>query len=124
MALWLSGVVFLLCCDMPKAEAASADSCPLSRLQNHCDKARNNRQLLTRSNQETEKADCFGFIPAVFDKARKIQKIEPVVHAETLVSPAPPASLLVQNAPRSALAYRSNVANGRNIFIKNCVFRI
>jgi hypothetical protein len=125
MALWLSGIVFLLCCELPKAEAAPADSCPLARMKGHCDKAKNAPPLLTLSNlPDTGEADCCGFIPAVFDKARKIQKIEPVAHTETAVMSAPPAAFAVQNTLRTVSVYRSNVANGKRIFIKNCVFRI
>lgn len=124
MALWLSGLVFLLCCEMPKAQA-SVDDCPLGRMKGHCDKARNTPPLVTLSDMpDTEQADCCGFIPAVFDKARKIQKIEPIAHAETAVTPAPTANFNLPNSIRQKSAYLSNVANGRRTFVKNCAFRI
>jgi hypothetical protein len=79
LALWISGIIFLLCCEITKAQAASMDNCPLSRMRSHCDKTKKNLASRILSNQrDTREIDCCGFIPAVFDKARKIQKIEQV----------------------------------------------
>ena len=124
MALWLSGIVFLLCCEMPGAKAA-ADSCPMSRMQGHCDKAKKNRpSLVLRNAPDSQEIDCCGFIPAVFDKARKIQKIEPVAHTETTVQPGPPVFVSTNSFPQAPITYSSKLYARNKIFIKNCVFRI
>lgn len=75
MMIWLSGVVFLFCCEMPGGRAEAEEFCPLKRVSEHCDKAEELSKIgfaIDRSKEPM--ADCCAFIPAVFDKARKIDK--------------------------------------------------
>src|SRR5262245_46739322 len=69
LAIWLSGVVLVLCCHMQQAEAA--DFCPLAKFGAHCDKAEKgtNSEKLTNQNDECG-LDCCSFIPSFYDKTR------------------------------------------------------
>ena len=63
MAIWLSGVVFLLCCHVQNVNAAEMGSCPLAKLGIHCDKAEKNKDSEKISNQSNDQGmDCCGFI--------------------------------------------------------------
>src|SRR5688500_5529333 len=74
LAVWLSGFVLLFCCGAMKARAGT-ESCPLAKAKSHCDKtnkAEPNAPVF--SADSGLRFDCCGFLPAVFDKARKIEK--------------------------------------------------
>jgi len=125
MALWLSGIIFLLCCEMSKTEAAPEDSCPLGRMKGHCDKAKNKMPSATLSGrQESQEVDCCGFIPAVFDKARKIQKSEPLAQPESIPQPGSPTLLSVGDFRQNLRSYSTKTFARKKIFIMNRVLRI
>ena len=88
MAIWLSGLVFLLCCHVQNTRAAEMDSCPLLKLGAHCDKADKEKdsEKVTRQNNET-RVDCCGFIPAFFDKTRTIDNNQQVAVAALIMVP-------------------------------------
>lgn len=125
MALWLSGIVFLLCCEMPKTQAAPEDSCPLSKMKGHCDKAKSKQPSITLSSlPDTREVDCCGFIPAVFDKARKIQKTEPLAQPAPVPQPGPSTQNIAIALREAFPNYHSKIIAGNKIFLKNRVLRI
>jgi hypothetical protein len=74
MSLWLSGVALLLFCQLP-ARAAGSDFCPLARAsKGHCDHAAKTTKSKLISQRTSEAFDCCGFIPAMFDKTRKVER--------------------------------------------------
>src|SRR6185503_10406274 len=73
LTLWLSGVLFLFCGQMSAMEPA--EFCPFGKGKSHCDKAKaENDSPLVSKESSGQKLDCCGFLPAVFDKNRKVEK--------------------------------------------------
>jgi len=125
MALWLSGVVFLICCGTMSGQSMDAEFCPLAVKSAHCDKteaADSSAPGIERA--ETETVDCCAFLPALFDKNRKLERTE---QPET-VSNQPIAArfylspTIVRQTESSA--FTPHIPNRQNTFVKNCVFRI
>jgi hypothetical protein len=74
MSIWLSGIALLLFCQLP-ARASGSDYCPLTRAaKSHCDRATQQSKTESFSQSTPEAFDCCAFIPAVFDKTRKIDR--------------------------------------------------
>ena len=125
MAVWLSGVVFLLCCQTMNAKAMAADSCPLAKKSEHCNKAKKADQKSPVFEFKGEsRVECCSFLQAVFDKARKIEQGQEQVAITPKVSPvrfAPPtpASILP-----TFTTLHSHVQDRHGTFKRNCVFRI
>jgi hypothetical protein len=126
LAVWLSGVVFLFCCEMPNAQASEAESCPL-RKTSHCDKKLIDETASQFDSFETENEsiNCCRFMSQVFDKARKLEtNQQPSDIATTVVVVLPPKfSFLKINSP-SFIAYQSAIHNRGSTYLRNRVFRI
>ena len=125
LIIWLSGIVFLLCCEMPKTQASNVESCPLAKTQ-HCSKTSsvrvNSDFALLQTNQPA--FNCCNFLSLVFDKARKIEKTQKIVTAQTNVKVFQPIFSIVNRQFSEPKNFHSFVINRENIHIKNCVFRI
>lgn len=74
MALWLSGFIFLFCCEKLNAQQMDAEFCPLEKLSGHCD--RNESAAPVVETTVDASVDCCAFLPVVFDKARKLEPIQ------------------------------------------------
>ncbi|MDQ3801465.1 MAG: hypothetical protein M3384_18745 [Acidobacteriota bacterium] len=132
LVVWLSGLVLLFCCGNMEARAAEteADSCPLAKM-SHCDKQQaasdgEDNPDFAGFQKQSQAADCCGFLPAVFDKARKIEKNPQIALTATAATEkilAPKFSFVVR-AAESPKIYRSVVRNRGSTYLKNCVFRI
>ena len=125
MSVWLSGIVFLFCCETMNAATSEADSCPLAKMSAHCDKTEkaNTASVLVAGTQ-SDRVDCCGFLPAVFDKNRKLerdQKLSAPTPQLIAVQFDPPKTF--DCTPRLAAVY-SHVSYQKDLSIKNCVFRI
>ena len=126
MAIWLSGVVFLFCCEKINGTSVTADSCPLAKMSSHCDKAARaylNSPVIERTDAEC--VDCCGFLPAIFDKARNIERTQKEI-AVTLKPVALRFKAVYSGkypAPITTIV-RSHVADKQTTFVQNCVFRI
>lgn len=125
LIIWLSGIVFLLCCEMPIAQASNVESCPLAKTQ-HCSKqssvGENSDFALFQTSQPA--FDCCNFFSLVFDKARKIEPTQKIVTAQTNVKVFQPVFSVVNRQFPAQKNFHSFVINRENIHIKNCVFRI
>lgn len=126
LAVWLSGFVLLFCCGaMAAAEArGAAESCPLARAKSHCDKAERAKKdapIFALSSSLT--FDCCGFLPAVFDKTRKIEKTPQIIGVSRAKVDAPKFLSVASNFA-VAEVYRAPQLARKKIFIKNRVFRI
>ena len=126
MVFWLSGVLFLFCCGTMQAKAADADFCPLAaKGKSHCNKAQAANDLPTFSNEsENQKFDCCGFLPAIFDKTRKIEKHQHVAQPAAKIKVDLPKFSPVENNFVTVAEYRPPITKQHKIFIKNCIFRI
>jgi len=126
MSIWLSGVVFLFFCYMPMAVSASGH-CPLSKpASGHCDKGPLTTGNSERALDSTPRVlGCCGFMPAVFDKVRKIERQTQVSQpaqrpAITRLSFEP----ILPSSPGTSELYSSFSPLQNKSFIKNRVFRI
>ena len=124
MSVWLSGIVFLFCCQAMNARA-DIESCPLAKMSHHCDKAGSKSE--SPHSVDMPPVNCFngcGFMPAVFDKSRKVEE----GRSQLAVSDSPVviAAVIPEGWVHKAAApwqYRVFVPPER-IFIRNCTFRI
>jgi hypothetical protein len=125
LIIWLSGIVFLFCCEMPKAQASNAESCPLAKT-NHCSKQSNTETVSGFASLQTNQQsfDCCKFLPLVFDKARKIEKTQKAEMVKTIVKAFQPVFSAVNHSVFVPKNFHSVVINRENIHLKNCVFRI
>jgi hypothetical protein len=125
LIIWLSGIVFLFCCEMPKAQASNVESCPLAKT-NHCSKQSDVKTVSGFASLQTNQQsfDCCKFLPLVFDKARKIEKIQKAETAQTFIKVFQPLFSAVNRQFHAPQNFHSVVINQENIHLKNCVFRI
>ena len=124
MALWLSGVVFVFCCYANSAVAHKPEFCPMHTASHHCDGMMpQNDGSSNVGRVEGVCFDCCGYLPAVFDKARKVDQAPPVTAPERvalkprLITPRPTRAPL-------APAYRTRLPDKSRTFISTQVFRI
>ena len=125
LIVWLSGIVFLFCCEMPNAQASMAESCPLAK-KNNCSKQSNAETISGFASLQTSQTavDCCRFLLLVFDKARKIEKIQKAETVQTIVKVSQPVFSVVSHSFPPKSNFHSVVINRENTQLKNCVFRI
>lgn len=125
LVVWLSGIVFLVCCERFGVEASAAESCPMAAMAGHTSDAEHEevkRDFAERS--EKDCMDCCGFLAAVFDKSRKLeraQKQAAVASVPTTINfrvPGDPAG------PETIRAIYTRLPDKQRTFIKNRVLRI
>lgn len=124
MAVWLSGFVFLFCCQNMRA-AAEAEFCPMAKM-GHCDHAQK-ADPNAASFEKTQPVcvDCCAFLPAVFDKTRKVEPAQKHLAQATLPKIAIAFNApVVEHIPTIAALSNEFVANGRSTHLRHCVFRI
>jgi hypothetical protein len=126
LALWLSGVVFILCCHLQNEYVAKRDSCPLVKLGAHCDKGQEKAkqpEIITRQNDDQE-MDCCAFIPAFFDKTRTNDNYQQVAAAAPTAISAPSIVLITRQVIAAPRVYNSPPLLKNDTFLKNRTFRI
>lgn len=122
MSVWLSGIVFLFCCEMPAA-AAEKEFCPLTKASELCDKTKNSKNSrISKDGNRT--VDCCEFFPTIFDKVRKIDKNDSIeLQAERLEVEVPRLVIIAGNFTIPA-TYKPLPPARSRIFIRNRVLRI
>jgi hypothetical protein len=124
MAFWLTGVAFLFCCENISAASGDAEFCPLAKISSHCDKSAKADAGNSAVSDGDDWVECCEFLPAIFNKARKLEQVQK--HSLTapveLAAPRPRAEAIKHTPPD--LAFYPHPAGGQRLFIKNCVFRI
>ena len=125
LAVWLSGAVFLFCCEMPKAKASETESCPLKKA-SHCDKKADGEIVSPSASlaAENHTIDCCRFPAQVFDKARKLETQQQAAKAPAIVKVPSPEFAVFKIKPHTPNFYQSVVRNRGSTFLRNCVFRI
>ena len=125
LAVWLSGVVFLFCCEMPNAQAAEAESCPLKKT-SHCDKKLTDETVsqFVLFETENETANCCRFMSQVFDKVRKLETNQQPANVSAIVKVPSPKFAFLKTESQSRNFYQSVIRNRGSAFLRNCVFRI
>jgi hypothetical protein len=123
LVVWLSGFVFLFCCGTMEVKAQT-ESCPLAKAKRHCDKAETGNSAFSLKQTSGEAFGCCGFLPAVFDKARKIEKNHQTANVSDKVKIERPRFSPVKREFAVAETYRPPILSQEKTFIKNCIFRI
>jgi hypothetical protein len=124
LAVWLSGFVLLFCCGTMEAQSAEAEFCPLAKAESHCKKINADENQTSFSGKSDLVFDCCNFLPAVFDKVRKIEKTKRIAQiADKIKIESPPFLPVKNNSERAENCHKSSFYQEK-IFIKNCVFRI
>ena len=124
MSVWLSGIAFLLVCPVP-AKAAGDDYCPLTRASSsHCDRASDKNKSERVSKGTSQAFDCCAFLPAVFDKVRKLERGTPDLVAPKTAEHVITRPHLVLARVRPPSGYVSYVPVRDRIFIRHHVIRI
>jgi len=123
LSIWLSGIALLLFCQLP-AKAAGEDFCPLAKASHgHCERSKDKNESELVSNPTPQSFDCCAFIPAVFDKTRKIdRKPQPA----GIIQKTVPLRLKIRPVRRDwpkAMNAWARPAQGR-MFIKHHALRI
>ncbi|MBK6587793.1 MAG: hypothetical protein IPG22_05690 [Acidobacteria bacterium] len=123
MALWLSGFVFLFCCETLNGQSMDMESCPLAKMSEHSDKAKQANSPVIGLTDESS-MDCCGFLPIVFDKSRKINQTEkqiaPALTVVAIKFTLPTVTKITTSFP----AFHKRTPDRHGTFIRNCVFRI
>ena len=125
LVFWLSGLVFLFCCEMPNAQAAEAESCPLKKT-SHCDKKSTDETASQYASFETENktVNCCQSMSQVFDKARKLESNQQSAQTAAVVKVSPPKLSFQKIYSPSLPAYQSVISNRGSTYLRNRVFRI
>jgi hypothetical protein len=125
LTFWLSGLLFALSCQVHGAQLA-ASACPLSKAHDHCPMAaaKSAGRPAIYSQDDGSLTECCGFLPVVFDKARKVEKnghlaFTPPKSAAAYVPIPLPIHRDFRRSPVLGL-----VVSRHDLFIRNCVFRI
>lgn len=125
MALWLSGIVFILCCHLQNSYVADRVSCPLVKLGAHCQKGEKAKaaDIITRQSDD-QGLDCCAFIPAFFDKTRTNDSHQQVAVAAPPAIPTPAITVIARHNYAPPRAYHSPPIFKNDTFLKNRAFRI
>ena len=125
LAVWLSGVVFLFCCEMPDAQASEAESCPLKKT-SHCDKKSTDETVSQSASFETENKTiiCCQFMSQVFDKARNLEPNQQSAQTAAVVKVSPPKFSFQKTYSQTLTVYQSVISNRGSTYLRNRVFRI
>jgi len=123
LAIWLSGVVVLFCCEMPSVNAANdeIESCPLAK-KGDCSKS-----------SVSDSGEFFGQIPfsfdccsvpaKIFDKVRTFENSKSLATVESVKVPAS-QFFLFEKTFRASEFHRSFVRHSGSIYLRNRVLRI
>jgi hypothetical protein len=126
MTVWLSGVMFLFCCAEMNSAAPPAESDHPAQLSSHCDKAPvEHAPGDVASSSEETCFDCCGFIPLVFDKARKIERDQKPLAAIVRQPEAFRHELqTVTTRAKHSFAFVGHLPNKQDSYLINRAFRI
>lgn len=124
MAFWLTGVVFLFCCEQINSAAKDAEFCPLAKISAHCDKSGGGETSNVSVSDGDLAMDCCEFLPAVFSKARKLEQVQklglPALSAQVV---NPRRIALIDETPVPPVL-PSHISDHHKLFIRNCAIRI
>jgi len=122
MSVWLTGIVFLFCCEQMNAASMEPEFCPLRKMSKHCDRMKES-DAPTVGTTSTESFKCCGFLPIVFDKVRKIERSESFAVAN---APAVVQTDLTYSTVRTyqKVFHVPRIESRQGTYLRNCNFRI
>jgi len=125
MAVWLSGVVFLICCESMNVRAMDTEFCPLAAKSSHCDKALGEETSPNVAElSATDNIECCAFLPFLFDNDRKLERVEQPASAS---QPALPVRFNIRSIGFERVTFAvftPHLADRQETYIRNRVFRI
>lgn len=122
LAIWLSGVVFLITCHATTPDMAD---CPLMRMGAHCDKADKDKEADSVLPQTSEDGlDCCAFIPTLLDKSRNIHAVQQMIAPTTVPVLAPEPAIIERTNFRPPTFHTSALLTRNNTFLITRNFRI
>lgn len=124
LAVWMSGVIVLFCCEMPSANATGneVESCPLAK-KGDCSKT-----FVEDAGhffgQQPLSLDCCGFPAKIFDKVRKLEDAPQSATVTGKTEIVAPKFSAFEKTFRTSKYNRSLIRNHDDIYLRNRVFRI
>lgn len=127
LAVWLSGVLFLVCCGVSfaKNDKSEAATCPLAK-KGHCSRSAKSGdgERLTFSLKDTSTTDCCAFLSLVYNKNRKTESSIQIAELPAKTGLKEPAFVIVKTSIAVAVSYRPPFFDRSETYLKNRVFRI
>ena len=125
LAVWLSGAVFLFCCETSKANVSEIESCPLKKA-SHCNKTLTDETIsqFVWLAAENHTIDCCRFPSQVFDKARKLETNQQTASVSEIAKVSSPKFEFFKTEFQSPNFYQSVIRNRGRTFLRICVFKI
>lgn len=99
--------------------------CPLATKSKHCDKTKaESTPEIAVKRADLDSVYCCAFLPAIFDKSRKLERVDQpeLVSAQPLPIRFNPVSVSFRRPAFSR--FIPYLPDRRDTFVKNCVFRI
>jgi hypothetical protein len=123
LAMWLSGVVFLICCQQVNRATSIHGFCPMAKMGGHCNKTKGNTPSWYGENTDDQCLAGCAYLPVVFDKSRKVEK------ARKQTAPSAAILFVRFSAPAARIeSFRAQSYNllsfDNRILAKNCILRI
>jgi len=124
LMVWLSGVVFLFCCQTMTVHASRVENCPMPKT-SHCHKSpdKNDSQSVSIESEQTAIEFCSAPFQ-VFDKARKLEINQQTAEVTAKIVIPTPKFSFVKSVSHSSNFYQPVIRNRGSTFLINCVFRI
>ena len=123
MAVWLTGIIFLFCCEKINALPIEAEFCPLAKISAHCDKAEKaNLNFALVENIESDWVECCGFLSTIFDKTRKHEQTQTAARPRTITLGFSRAVRVDKSI--KIIPSRSHISDRQRTFLKNRTLRI
>jgi hypothetical protein len=124
MAVWLSGFVFLFCCNTAEAAGNTVEFCPMAAMSHHCDKARTQDNGSDAIGAAEELCVNCSLLPVIFDKARKVEAPQKQIVAPAEIAVVrSPVFRIATSSPQSA-RFVPRLLDKSRIFVSIQVFRI
>ncbi len=119
----LSGFLLVFCCHLQivQAENQKNDSCPLAKISNSCKKADNSQSFSIEADSDL---DCCKILSQVFDKTRKVEKIQKAGTTAEIIEISASAFTFVRSEFKQSKVFQTFISNRAKTHLKNCVFRI
>lgn len=129
LVFWMSGILFLFCCETARVEAAEAESCPLAKA-SHCHKQSSKQTAGGGGSQSVSiepaqhAVDCCRFLPHIFGQSASIEKNQKIVSTAAAIKVLQPKFSIINRQFFAPKNFQSVVINRAETYLKNCVFRI
>lgn len=125
LTIWMSGLLFVFCCEMPKAQASTGENCPLAK-KGYCAKTsdKSSSDSVSVSAATSDILDCCRFLSLFFNKNRTIEQSPSIALLSPRLKIKSAAFFPLKNQFDYLPDYRAPFFKRTNVYLTNCVFRI